>query len=687
MPDTAPWRRDALPAGTVLRDYRLESVIGSGGFGIVYRARHVALGLTVAVKEYVPIELAVREGSAVRPRSSTDNRHFDDGLRRFRDEARALIAFRSHSSIVSFRDFFLANGTAYLVMEHEEGVSLAEFLAGREKEGRPFGQSELLAVMVPLLEGLASVHEAGILHRDIKPSNILIRLSDEQPVLIDFGAAKQIVARRTKSIAPFTEGYAALEQVADAGELGPWTDIYGVGAVMWRIVAGGQRPWEPPNPLSVERRSHAALGGQQDPLPSAGELGDGRFAPGLLAAIDRCLRLQEAERVPNCGSLLRSLREYGGNRTAGSVPVATAQPASGSGKRSTWKLRVLALSASLLLAIVFSQWWSAIPSRDRAVLISNVEETTSPLFDEKLEITDPADRVRSTDPENVSQGTSLPSLEKSATTLGQAELTDATGASVDGSGSSGNENEHGQRAELAEEVGAETRPPRTVDGNGSYPPAVVVGTDRSEPNDEIRTPNSERSRKRGSGSIELIEQGNDTQISQDRSNEVASRRHDATVPDSEVARSATDRAIDSGDSMGRSVADPNQKKQGEQAQSSQGLEPRAPIDRRKRRESGLAEQRIGSTSESNSAIQRLSSPIGLDRAGSDRYWTVGSHADEVLRLQGTPTDVDRYPSLGKEIWWYGTSNVEINVRTRRVVEWDNGRGNLKVTMRPSRGPE
>ena len=292
MPSTDPERRDALPVGTVLREFTIQAVIGHGGFGIVYRAEHNELDLTVAIKEYLPVELAVREGATVQPRSGTDRKDFEDGLRRFRDEAQALIDFDSHPSIVSCREFFRANGTAYLVMAYEEGQSLAELLASREAEGRPFTESELLAVMMPVLEGLARVHAAGVLHRDIKPSNILIRRSDVRPVLIDFGAAKQAAAKYSKSQAPYTEGYAALEQVADTGKLGPWTDMYGAGAVMWRIVAGGNRPWEPPHPVRVELRSHAVVDDTEDPMPPARELGKGRFAPQVLEAIDRCLRLR-----------------------------------------------------------------------------------------------------------------------------------------------------------------------------------------------------------------------------------------------------------------------------------------------------------------------------------------------------------------------------------------------------------
>ena len=310
-------RRDALPRGTVLRDYTIEAVLGHGGFGIVYRARHNELGNRVAIKEYLPVELALREGLSVQIRSTEGRGHYEDGLRRFLEEARALVGFHDHAGIVSCRDFFRANGTAYLVMEHEDGLPLSALLRRREAAGRPFAEADLLAVMVPLLEGLARVHEAGALHRDIKPSNILVRRADERPVLIDFGAAKQGVAERSKSLAPYTEGYAALEQVGE-GKLGSWTDVYAAGAVMWRMVAGGNPPWQPPNPVKVEKRANAVVRGAADPLPSARELGAGRFSAGVLEAIDRCLQLNEQERVRDCRELLGLLRG------AGAAPAAEA---------------------------------------------------------------------------------------------------------------------------------------------------------------------------------------------------------------------------------------------------------------------------------------------------------------------------------------------------------------------------
>ena len=293
----------ALATGTILRDYTIESVLGQGGFGIVYRARHNEVGHLVAIKEFLPVELVARVRDTVTPRNEDCEEHFEDGLRRFRDEARALIKLNGHPNIVACMDFFRANGTAYLVMEFVDGQPLAEVLRRREAEGCPFEEAELLAVAVPLVEGLAHVHRQGVLHRDIKPANILIRRADGLPILIDFGAAKQLVAEQTRSFAPYTEGYAALEQVS-GGELGPWTDLYGFGAVMWRVLAGGNHAWKQSNPTKVESRMSARLRGDRDPLPSGRQLGGERFSVSVVGVIDRCLELNPEERIRNCDELL-----------------------------------------------------------------------------------------------------------------------------------------------------------------------------------------------------------------------------------------------------------------------------------------------------------------------------------------------------------------------------------------------
>ena len=312
MPDDWSDRRYALPQGCVLRDYTIQEVLGHGGFGIVYMARHNELDHVVAIKEYLPSELAVRDGTTIRAQGAESEPHFADGLRRFREEAKALIEFHQHPSIVGCREFFRANGTAYLVMEYVDGLPLSELLRKREAAGQPFTESDLLGIAIPLAQGLAHIHRAGVIHRDITPANILVRKEDQRPVLIDFGAAKQAVAEHSRSLAPYTEGYAALEQVAD-GQLGPWTDLYGYGAVLWRMVAGGKRPWEPPNPVMAESRANACVREADDPLPTAKELGAGRFAEQLLDVIDGCLQLRDTDRIREGDRVVRLLQVGGEN--------------------------------------------------------------------------------------------------------------------------------------------------------------------------------------------------------------------------------------------------------------------------------------------------------------------------------------------------------------------------------------
>ena len=163
------------------------------------------------------------------------------------------------------------------------------------------------------------IHRTGLIHRDVKPANILIRKDSRRPVLIDFGAAKQSVAEHTRSLAPYTDGYAALEQVAN-GRIGPWTDIYGYGAVLWRIVAGGNPPWEPPNPAKVETRVSARLHGGADPLNSLRESSMDRFSPRIFDFIDQCMELNDTDRIQDCAQLARALGESIGSVSDDEVP-------------------------------------------------------------------------------------------------------------------------------------------------------------------------------------------------------------------------------------------------------------------------------------------------------------------------------------------------------------------------------
>ena len=298
--------RAALGAGTVINGYVVREVLGGGNFGIVYRARHCLLGGVVALKEYLPVGLAVREHGAVRPRHPCEVA-FKDGLRQFTAEARMLVKFRDDPAIVTCWDLFEAHGTAYLVMDYEDGPSLAALLHARESRGRPFDERELLELVVPLAEGLKRVHSAGVLHRGIRPSSILVRREDSRPLLIGFGTAKQFVAEQTKLLMPIMPGYAAWEQLAD-GDLGPWTDIYGLGAVMWRVVAGGDPKSPSRSPVSTGKRADALLRDKEDPLVPAQELGDSRFSNLLLGTIKGCLELFHEDRIRSFEELLGLLQ-------------------------------------------------------------------------------------------------------------------------------------------------------------------------------------------------------------------------------------------------------------------------------------------------------------------------------------------------------------------------------------------
>ncbi|SEB04693.1 Protein kinase domain-containing protein [Thiothrix caldifontis] len=270
--------RQALPAGTQLREYDILRTLGSGGFGVAYLAYDRELAHHVVLKEYLPGAFATRlAGNTVVPTSPKDEANFQWGLERFLSEARALAAFRAHPHIVSVLHSFRANNTAYMVMEYAGEFSLQQFLDGQGV----MTQEQLLDLVLPLLDALETIHAAGLIHRDIKPDNILIN-DNAEPVLIDFGAARQAVGERSMSLSIIlTPGYAPFEQYHHATEQGPWTDIYALAAVMFRCVTGKNPPdaparMETETPLELEPREG--------------------YSPHLLAAIAWGLQIRAAER-------------------------------------------------------------------------------------------------------------------------------------------------------------------------------------------------------------------------------------------------------------------------------------------------------------------------------------------------------------------------------------------------------
>jgi len=269
----------ALPLGLQLGDYRLDAVIGHGGFGITYRAFDGQLAKTVAIKEYLPVEFAVRRGREVVPRGGRFADDFAWGRERFLDEARALARFR-HPHIVPVLRFLEANGTAYTVMEFEDGKSVAELL---RRPGTRLPPDDVRRLAEGLLSGLGAVHAQGFLHRDIKPSNIIIR-RDGVPILIDFGAARQAIGGRTRTLTSvLTPQYAPIEQYALDGKQGPWSDIYSAAAVLHLAVAG-----EPPP--EAASRVHG------DPYRPLVRTQADRFDQPFLAAIDKALSFAPDQR-------------------------------------------------------------------------------------------------------------------------------------------------------------------------------------------------------------------------------------------------------------------------------------------------------------------------------------------------------------------------------------------------------
>ncbi|MFB6247996.1 MAG: FG-GAP-like repeat-containing protein [Salinibacter sp.] len=242
--NSPPGRRPlALDQGTLLDDqFRVGRVLGVGGFGITYLAFDEVLEMVVAVKEFLPSNLAVRKTgtNTVQPRSSGEGADdFAFGLRRFLQEARTLAKFEAHPNIVRVRTFFRENGTGYLVMNFYEGRTLSEYLAARNGF---LPEGEALLVMEQVVEGLGAVHGEDILHRDIDPENVYLA-DNGTVVLLDFGAARTAVGGRTQSMSVVLKrGYAPHEQYHSHGDQGPWTDVYACSATLYRTLTGYKPP-------------------------------------------------------------------------------------------------------------------------------------------------------------------------------------------------------------------------------------------------------------------------------------------------------------------------------------------------------------------------------------------------------------------------------------------------------------
>lgn len=322
--------RQALPAGTILQEYRVQWTLGVGGFGVTYLAVDTNLEMQVAIKEYFPSDIVTRDATgAVLVKQHEDEAAFLEGRDKFLIESRTLAKF-NHPNVVKVSRFFQMNDTAYMVMNYESGASFKEWLV---RKGR-IDERQLLKMFLPLLDGLDVVHRAGFLHRDIKPANIFVR-EDDSLVLLDFGAARHAIGTKSRSLTTIvTPGYAPFEQYHSHGKQGPWTDLYAMGGVFY-WTATGNKPVEAPARI------------KSDSMVPASSAAAGRFSTALLAAIDWAL-------TPDEGRRPKSVEEFRQSLTS-SVPVAvpaapstskpaaprsaqSSQPTATAEKKPWWKL-------------------------------------------------------------------------------------------------------------------------------------------------------------------------------------------------------------------------------------------------------------------------------------------------------------------------------------------------------------
>lgn len=234
----APSPRSLRPFTKLNGKYLVGKVIGEGGFGITYIGFNIETDLPVAIKEYFPSELATRDtsqGNTITVFSGEAKNLYRDGLEKYLREARNLSMFNDLPGIVTVKDFFYENETAYIIMEYINGVTLKDYLT---KVGGRMKQNEVIKMMKPVLESMNKIHEVGIIHRDISPDNIMIT-KNKQIKLTDFGAARVFDTEDTKSITVVLKrGYAPEEQYRAKGNQGPWTDVYALCATMYRMITG-----------------------------------------------------------------------------------------------------------------------------------------------------------------------------------------------------------------------------------------------------------------------------------------------------------------------------------------------------------------------------------------------------------------------------------------------------------------
>ncbi len=377
-----------LPPRTVLEGkYLVGRVLGQGGFGITYLAWDLNLNVKLAIKEYFPQELASRAAghSQVSAYSGSLGGQYDYGLDKFLQEARTLAQFEGHPNIVSVRDFFKANGTAYFVMSYVEGITVKDHLAN---SGGTLPLDQAHGIIMPVLDALKEVHSVNILHRDISPDNIFINQKG-QVILIDFGAARQAAGEKGHSLSIILKpGYAPEEQYRSKGVQGPWTDIYAVGATFYHLITGRQPP------EALERLV-------EDNLVPPRELGV-TIGEDEEKALLTALAVRSPDRYQNVADFQAGLT---GKQAAVATTVPVPRPVeetagkapSGSGKKIPTGIMAGAGALVVLGIVLITLWAGGVIGGDTAAVVEEAEAEeeaeTVPTEVEEVETEEPEEQV------------------------------------------------------------------------------------------------------------------------------------------------------------------------------------------------------------------------------------------------------------------------------------------------------
>ena len=291
-----------LPPDTIIGGYRVIRKVAAGGFGLVYLALD-AEGQQVAVKEYLPSSLATRAPGELLPQVQTEKLSlYRLGLKSFFEEGRSLAQI-SHPSVVSVLNFFRENETVYMVMNYLEGAALQDFIvtARDQKKSKVFRESTIRSLFDEILRGLRIVHQHKMLHLDIKPANIFIT-DDNRSVLIDFGAAREVLSKEGNFIRPmYTPGFAAPEMYRRDASMGPWTDIYAIGACIYACMQG-----YPPNEAPQRQ--------EKDRITTALARLRGVYSDNLIEVVEWCMSLDPLSRPQSVFALQKELSREGERR-------------------------------------------------------------------------------------------------------------------------------------------------------------------------------------------------------------------------------------------------------------------------------------------------------------------------------------------------------------------------------------